>query len=225
MIEIHDLEGAHFRLARALVPPGEMTAVVAPTVACAREFVDLLLGLDNPRQGRVHLFGRCLAEADEPGRLVLRARLGFAAQAEGLIGQLSLGENILLGAAYHQGKSAGSVDVRLRSLLDWCGWPVEEAREAFLRKPDEATAFERAAATWLRAVLGEPELLVCDNLFQDLGTDERRRLIEASVAYLSEKPGRGSVFVLVGDRLVEELQPTSLFYLSLRGDFRAESHV
>jgi len=45
------------------------------------------------------------------------------------------------------------------------------------------------------------------------------------VAYLSEKPGRGSVFVLVGDRLVEELQPTSLFYLSLRGDFRAESHV
>ena len=225
MIEIHDLEGAHFRLARALVPPGEMTAVVAPTLACAREFVDLLLGLENPRQGRVHLLGRGLAEADEPDRLALRARLGFAAQAEGLIGQLALGENILLGAAYHQGKNAASVDARLRTLLEWCGWPVAEAREAFLRKPDEATAFECAAATWLRALLGEPELLVCSNLFPNLGTEQRRRLIEASVSYQSEKPGRGSIFVLVGDRLLEELQPTSLFYLSLRGDFRAESHL
>src|SRR5437870_9511565 len=56
-------------------------------------------------------------------------------------------------------------------------------------------------------------------------SDLRRRLIEASVTFLSERPGRGSVFVLVGDRLLEELQPTSLFYLSLRGDFRAESNV
>ena len=225
MIEIHELEGAHFRLARALVPPGEMTAVVAPTLACAREFVDLLLGLENPRKGTVHLFGQPLATADESGRLALRARLGFAAQEEGLISHLALCENILLGAAYHQGKDAAALDARLRTLLEWCGWPVEEAREAFRRKPDEATAFERAAAAWLRALLGDPELLVCDNLFQDLGTDQRRRLIEASVTFLSEKPGRGSVFVLVGDRLIEELQPTSLFYLSLRGDFRAESHV
>ena len=117
------------------------------------------------------------------------------------------------------------MDTRLRTLLGWCGWPEEEARVAFLRKPDEASAFERATAAWLRALLGEPELLVCDNLFHNLSTDQRRRLIEASVTFLSEKPGRGSVFVLVGDRLIEELQPTSLFYLSLRGDFRAESHV
>jgi len=225
MIEIHELEGVHFRLGRVRVPPGEMTAVVAPTLACAREFVDLLLGLEAPRKGDVHLFGRSLADTTESGRLALRARLGFAAQEEGLIGQLALSENILLGAAYHQGKDAAALDARLRTLLGWCGWPEEEARVAFLRKPDEASAFERATAAWLRALLGEPELLVCDNLFHNLSTDERRRLIEASVTFLSEKPGRGSVFVLVGDRLIEELQPTSLFYLSLRGDFRAESHV
>jgi ABC-type transporter Mla maintaining outer membrane lipid asymmetry ATPase subunit MlaF len=225
MIEIRELEGAHFRLGQVRVPPGEMTAVVAPTLACAREFVDLLLGLENPRKGSVHLFGQCLADTPESGRLALRARLGFAAQEEGLIGQLALCENILLGTAYHQGKDAAALDARLRTLLGWCGWPVEEAKEAFLRKPDEATAFERAAATWLRALLGDPNLLVCDNLFQGLSADQRRRLIEASVTFLTEKPGRGSVFVLVGDRLVEELQPTSLFYLSLRGDFRAESNV
>lgn len=225
MIEIHELEGAHFRLGRVLVPPGEMTAVVAPTPACAREFVDLFMGLENPRQGGVRLLGQAMNDTAEAGRLALRARLGFAAQEDGLIGQLPLGENILLGAAYHHGKDAAALDARLRTLLEWCGWPAEDAREAFRRKPNEATAFERAAAAWLRALLGDPELLVGDNLFQDLGADQRRRLIEASVTFLSEKPGRGAVFVLVGDRLVEELQPTSLFYLSLRGDFRAESTV
>ncbi|HWA25801.1 MAG TPA: hypothetical protein VG734_09080 [Lacunisphaera sp.] len=225
MIEIHEMEGAHFRLGRVLVPAGELVAVVAPTQACAREFVDLLTGLAAPRRGNVRLLGQSLNDTAEPARLALRARLGFAAQEGGLINHLALGENILLGAAYHHGKDAAALDARLRILLEWCGWPADEAREAFLRKPADATAFERAAAAWLRALLGEPELLVCDDLFQGLSADQRRRLIEASVAFLSEKPGRGAVFVLVGDRLVEELQPTSLFYLSLRGDFRAESQA
>ena len=62
-------------------------------------------------------------------------------------------------------------------------------------------------------------------IFSGLASDQRRRLIEASVAFLSENPRRGSVFVLVGEGLVEELQPTSMIYLSLRGDFRAESQA
>jgi putative ABC transport system ATP-binding protein len=223
MIEILELEGAHFRLPRAVVPPGELVAVVAPTVACAREFVDLLLGLAAPRQGAVRLFGQAVAAVDEAGRLALRARLGFAAQAEGLISHLALWENILLGAGYHQGRDAAGLDARVRTLLGWCGWPAEEARAAFRRQPEQATPFERATAAWLRALLGGPELLVCENLFNGLAAEQRRRLIDASVSFLAEDPRRGSVFVLVGDRLVEELQPTSMFYLSLRGDFRAES--
>ena len=223
MIAIHELEGAFFRLPRAAVPAGELAAVVAPTMACAREFVDLLLGLAAPRRGDVSLFGQPLAAVDETGRLALRARLGFAAQTEGLVSHLALWENILLGAGYHQGRDAGALDERVRTLLGWCGWSEEAAREAFMRQPEQATPFERATAVWLRALLGEPDLLVFENLLNGLSTGERRRLIDASVTYLSENPRRGSVFVLVGDQLVDELQPTSMFYLSLRGDFRAES--
>lgn len=223
MIELHEIEGAHFRLAEAAVPAGEFAAVVAPTVACAREFVDLLLGLAAPRGGTVRLLGQSLAALDERARLALRARLGYAAQADGLVSHLSLGENILLGAAYHRRAEAAALDARLRVLLGWCGWPEEEARRAFKQTPESATPFERAAAAWLRALLGDPELLICEDLFSGLAPDRRRRLIHASVAFQAEDPARGSAFVLVGDRLVEELQPTSVFYLSLRGDFRAES--
>jgi ABC-type transporter Mla maintaining outer membrane lipid asymmetry ATPase subunit MlaF len=225
MIRINELEGVHFRLPRAAVPAGELAAVVAPTLACAREFVDLLLGLVAPRQGDVRLFGQALAATDERDRLALRARLGYAAQTEGLVSHLALWENILLGAGYHHGQDAAALDARVRTLLGWCGWDEDTAREAFMRQPEHATPFERATAVWLRAVLGEPDLLVFENLFNGLAVGERRRLIEGSVAYQSENPRRGSVFVLVGDRLVEELQPTSMFYLSLRGDFRAESHA
>jgi predicted ABC-type transport system involved in lysophospholipase L1 biosynthesis ATPase subunit len=225
MIEIDELEGVHFRLPRARVPAGELAAVVAPTVACAREFVDLLLGLADPAQGAVRLLGQPLAALDSAGRLALRARLGFAAQEEGLVGHLALGQNILLGAGYHRGQDAGALDARVRTLLGWCGWPEEEAQEAFMRQPDEATPFERSTSAWLRALLGEPELLVCENLFSGLAAEQRGRLIAASVNFLAEDPRRGSVFVLVGDRLVEELQPTSMLYLSLRGDFRAESEA
>ncbi|MES1166952.1 MAG: hypothetical protein ABUL68_03025 [Pseudomonadota bacterium] len=225
MIQINDLAGAYFRLPRAAVPAGELAAVVAPSTACAREFVDLLLGLAAPREGDVSLFGQALAAMDDAGRLALRARVGFAAQAEGLVNHLALWENILLGAAYHHGGDATGLDARARMLLGWCGWAEDEAREAFMRQPEQASPFERATAVWLRALLGEPDLLVFENLFLGLDAGQRRRLIEASVTFQSETTQRGSVFVLVGDRLVEELQPTSMFYLSLRGDFRAESQA
>ena len=79
MIEITELEGTHFRLPRASVPAGELAAVVAPTVACAREFVDLLFGLAAPRKGAVSLFGQAMDAIDEAGRLALRAcGLGIA---------------------------------------------------------------------------------------------------------------------------------------------------
>lgn len=223
MIALHGIEGDHFRLAEAAVPAGEFAAFVAPTAACAREFVDLLLGLVAPRCGTVQLLGHALEELGERERLALRAQVGFSAQLDGLIGHLPLGENILLGAAYHRRADAAALDARLRVLLGWCGWPIEEARRAFRQSVATATPYERAAAAWLRAVLGEPKLLICEDIFAGLAPDRRRRLIDASVAFQAEDPGRGTIFVLVGDRFLEELQPTSVFYLSLHGDFRAES--
>jgi putative ABC transport system ATP-binding protein len=223
MIEINGLEGAHFRLASASIPAGELAAVVAPSQPCAREFVDLLLGLAEPVQGTVRLLDREMASLDDGARLSFRRGIGFAAQAHGLVGHLALWENILLGAAYHQGLDADGVDARVRTMLGWCGWPEADARRAFLLLPDQATPFERSGAAWIRAALGEPELLVCEDLFWGLALDERRRLVGASVAFQSEKPSRGSVFVLVNDRLLEEIQPTSVFYLSLGGDFRSET--
>jgi ABC-type transporter Mla maintaining outer membrane lipid asymmetry ATPase subunit MlaF len=223
MIELQGIEGAHFRLDHVSVPRGEFAAVVAPTQACAREFVDVLLGLGRPHRGVVRLFGETLDALDVSARLALRTRLGFAAQLDGLVGHLALWENILLGATYHRRLDADAIEARARVLLGWCGWPEAEARQAFRRRPDRASPFERAAAAWLRALLGEPELLVCEDLFSGLAPDQRRRLIDASVAFQAENPARGSVFVLVGDRFVDELQPTSMFYLSRRGDFRAET--
>ena len=225
MIEIADLEGVHFRLPHAAVPAGEFAAVVAPTLQCAREFVDLVLGLASPRRGTVRLLGRALEAVDEAGRLALRARLGFAAQADGLVAGLAMWENVLLGAGYHRARDAAGLDARARTLLGWCGWDELDAVTAFQQKPERATTFERAVAAWLRALLGEPDLLVCEDLFAGLTADQRRRLIEASVNFQSESPARASVFVLVGDRLLEELQPTQALYLSLRGDFRAEAQA
>lgn len=224
MIEIHALEGAHFRLPEAFVPPGEMAAIVAPNAACAREFVDLLLGLAEPRAGTVRLFGQLLGELDEAEKLALRTRLGYAAQLDGLIGHLAMLDNVVLSAQYHHRLDAASLEARMRTLLGWCGWREDEARQALLRRPEHASPFECAAAAWLRAVLCGPALLVCEDLFGGLAPEQRRHLINASVAFLAEEPERASVFVLVGDGLVEELQPTSMYYLTKRGDFRAESH-
>jgi predicted ABC-type transport system involved in lysophospholipase L1 biosynthesis ATPase subunit len=223
MIEINDLEGVNFRLAAASIPAGELAAVVAPSEPCAREFVDLLLGLAQPLKGSVRLLDREVASLDEPARLAFRGAVGFAARDQGLVGHLALWENILLGVGYHRGFAADRVDERVRTMLGWCGWPEDDARRAFLLLPEQASPFERSGAAWLRAALGEPELLVCEDLFGGLAPDERRRLLGASVTFQSERPSRGSVFVLVNDRLLEEIQPTSVLYLSRGGDFRAET--
>jgi ABC-type lipoprotein export system ATPase subunit len=223
MIEIRGLEGAYFRLPSASILAGEMAAVVAPSEPCAREFVDLVLGLSAPRGGSVSLLGRDMAPLDEGSRLAARRGLGYASQAHGLLAHLALWENILLGAAYRGGGDAGRVDSRVRQMLGWCGWPEDDARRAFQGRPEQATPFERSGAAWIRAALGEPELLVCEDLFAGLGLEERRRILEASVAFQSESPSRVSVFVLVKDHLLDEIQPTSVLYLSHGGDFRAET--
>ena len=169
------------------------------------------------------LVGLELAALDERARLGVRRNLGFASQAQGLVAHLALWENILLGAAYHGGGDAGRVDARVREMRGGFGWAEEDARRAFLRRPEQATPFERSGAAWIRAALGEPELVVCEDLFAGLALDERRRLLEASVAFQSENPARGTLFVLVNDHLLEEIQPTSVLYLSRGGDFRSET--
>ncbi|MBS0661823.1 MAG: hypothetical protein JSR48_01045 [Verrucomicrobia bacterium] len=222
MIAIHALEGNQFRLPDAAVAAGDLAAVVAPSAACAREFVDLLLGLATPRGGSVRLFGQALASTGEPARLALRSRLGFAAQAEGLVGHLALWENVLLGAGYHRRQDAAGLDARVRTLLGWCGWTEAEARRVLRLLPDQAAPFERAVAAWLRALLVEPALVVAENLLGGLAAEARRRLIGASAHFLAEDPRRAAVFVLVGEAQLEELQPTAVFYLSLQDDFQAE---
>jgi ABC-type proline/glycine betaine transport system ATPase subunit len=223
MIDIRGLEGAHFRLAAASIMPGEMAAVVAPNEPCAREFVDVVMGLAEPLRGTVRLLGRELASLDETSRLSVRRAVGYAAQSHGLMAHMALWENILLGASYHRGGDAARLDARVRQMLDWCGWPEGEARAAFARRPDQATPFERSGASWIRAALGEPELLVFEEVFDGLALEERRRLVAANAAYQSESPSRCSVFVVVNDHLLEEIQPTSVLYLSRGGDFRAET--
>lgn len=223
MIEFREVEGERFRLDRADVAAGELAAFVAPSLACVREFADVMLGLARPRSGIVRVFGRVPEPSNSGLPAHFSAKLGFAALPDGLLAHLALWENITLGCSYHRRVDRDGIETRLRSLLKLSGWAEEEARRAFARMPEEATPFERASAAWLRALLNEPDLLVCEDLLGGLEPDERRRLIEASVAFQSESPLRSSVFLLVGERLLEELQPTAVFYLSRRGDFRAES--
>jgi phospholipid/cholesterol/gamma-HCH transport system ATP-binding protein len=75
---------------------GEVLGIVGGSGSGKTTMLRQLLGLETPAQGRVKIFGRCLAEIGETERQALRTRSGVLFQQGALFSALSVFDNIAL---------------------------------------------------------------------------------------------------------------------------------
>lgn len=146
------LGGIGFELRR-----GERLAVVGPSGCGKSTLLKVLCGLLEPWDGTVELAGEDLWGQDEAGRARLLRRLGVVFQHGGLLGSLTLAENLALARMRWDRLPEEPVLVLARARLAQVGL---EGTEHLLPAELSGGMLRRAAVA--RALMCDPELLVCD---------------------------------------------------------------
>jgi lipoprotein-releasing system ATP-binding protein len=136
--------------------PGEALAIVGPSGSGKSTLLYILGTLEPPSAGRVTLGGTDPARLDEPALAAFRnRRVGFVFQDHCLLPQCSLLENVLTPTLV-----AGEDDdyqARARALLQAVG-----LAERLDHLPAELSGGEKQRAALARALVMQPELLLCD---------------------------------------------------------------
>jgi lipoprotein-releasing system ATP-binding protein len=147
------LRGCSLRLG-----PGESAAITGPSGVGKTTLLNILGTLDRPTGGRLAICGTDPAALSPRELASLRcARLGFVFQDHHLLPQCSVVENVLLPAL---ASSTGVTDAHLERahrLLERVG-----LGERAGRRPETLSGGERQRAAVVRALINEPDLLLCD---------------------------------------------------------------
>jgi putative ABC transport system ATP-binding protein len=181
---VHAVRGVSLR-----VRGGEFVAVMGPSGSGKSTLMHLMGALDTPTTGRAVFQGQDLqALSDAQRALLRRTRIGFVFQAFNLLPTLTAAENValplLLAAAARReaiGKAVGC--------LERVG--LAHRAEHF---PDELSGGEMQRTAVARALVAEPEAILCDEPTGNLDSANSREILTL-LAGLPEPDRRAVVMV------------------------------
>jgi len=196
--EVHALRGVSLT-----IEGGEFVAIMGPSGSGKSTLMHLLGALDTPTTGKALFQGRDLQEMSDRERSLLRRnRIGFIFQFFNLLGNLRAVENVALPLmlAGENRKIA-----RQRSLAALERVRMAQRAEHF---PDEMSGGEMQRVAVARALVTEPDAVVCDEPTGNLDTANSREIL----SLLRELPENGKRAVVMvthdptaatyGDRVV-----------------------
>ena len=135
----------------------ERVAIIGPSGSGKSTLLHLITGVLTPASGRILLGGEDIgAMTDKRRRTLRRTRLGLIFQELELLEYLSARENILL-PHFLAGSVPAAAAARVSTLTAATG-----ISEALGRAPGRLSQGERQRVALCRALVTEPELLVCD---------------------------------------------------------------
>lgn len=180
--EILALDSANFE-ARS----GELVLIMGPSGSGKSTLLAILGLLDPPDEGRVLLNGQDVTHANEDQRARLRrGSLGFLFQDAGLIERKPILDNTALPLVY-RGLGRRERQGRAQAALEAVG-----LADRMHHAPGELSGGERQRAGLARAIVCDPDILICDEPTAALdavtATDVARRI--------SEMKDRGAAVIL-----------------------------
>lgn len=154
---VHALEDVSVSVQR-----GAFVCLVGPSGAGKSTLLHIIGGLDSPTQGRVLLDGRDIYGLNDIqlGRL-RNSAIGFVFQFYHLLPEFTVLENVLMPALIARQYGCGEAGLqqrrRAQSLLEEVG--LGKRMEHF---PSELSGGEQQRASLCRALINQPQLLLCD---------------------------------------------------------------
>ena len=139
------------------IASGEIVVIMGGSGSGKSTFLRHLIGLKEPMQGDVELFGESLYGASELDRLKLLKRIGVAFQSGALLSSLSVAENVALPLIEHSDLDRQTIDVIVRMKLDFVGLL---GKEDLLPSELSGGMLKRVAVA--RAIALDPKLTFMD---------------------------------------------------------------
>lgn len=158
----------------------EYLAIVGPSGAGKSTLLHVIGGLDEPSGGCVTYKGRDIYAMGEKERALWRnKKIGFVFQFYHLIEELNILENVAI-AAY--GRLTKSAFKTAQTLLKYLS--MEERRNFF---PSQLSGGERQKVALARALINDPEVILCDEPTGNLDKDSQDKVVELLQKLNTEK--------------------------------------
>ncbi len=176
------------------VRAGEFVTIMGPSGSGKSTLMHLLGALDTPSSGRAVFHGQDLqALSDRQRALLRRDRIGFVFQAFNLLPTLTAAENVALPLLLGS-RSRRDALARAAECLERVG--LAHRAEHF---PDEMSGGEMQRVAVARALVADPEAVLCDEPTGNLDSGTSREILTL-LSKLPE-PGKRAVVMVTHDPL------------------------
>jgi phospholipid/cholesterol/gamma-HCH transport system ATP-binding protein len=165
------------------LPAGRISVVLGGSGSGKSTLLRLVAGLVFPDAGRVRVGGEDVAELDEAGLSRVRRRIGMLFQNGALLDSLNVFENVALPLREHTRLSDDEIDDAVHFRLQAVG--LEEVDELL---PGELSGGMRRRVALARAIVMDPQIVLCDEPFSGLDPQNVER-IEALLLHLNRRLG------------------------------------
>ena len=169
------------------IEDGEFMVLVGPSGSGKTTMIKMINRLLEPTDGNIYMDGKRIKDYDERE---LRLSTGYVLQAIALFPNLTVAENIAL-IPEMKGWSKERVASKTVELLEKVGLPASDYAD---RKPYELSGGEQQRVGIVRAMIGEPKILLMDEPFSALDAISRKQL-QALTKDLHKEFGMTTIFV------------------------------
>ena len=136
---------------------GDITIILGGSGCGKSTLLKSLVGLIPHSKGNLKLLGRDMSIIDEKDQRDLSLKVGVMFQFGALLNSLTIAENIALPLEIHTDLNDNVIEDLVRTHLD-----SVSLLGAYNRKPDQLSGGMRKRAALARAMVLEPEILLCD---------------------------------------------------------------
>ena len=170
---------------------GDLVLVLLPSPSARPPLADLAQGLVTPSAGAVRFLGRDWAEVAVPAAIARRGQMGRIFAGTAWVSNLNVDENVLLAAGHQEAPALAAASERAAALATRFG-----LLELPTTRPALTSDMVLQLAQWVRALLGEPRLLVLEQPLRAVPAE----LVPPLVTALGEARRAGAaVLWLAGD--------------------------
>lgn len=169
------------------IEDGEFMVLVGPSGSGKTTMIKMINRLLDPTDGNIYMDGKRIKDYDERE---LRLSTGYVLQAIALFPNLTVAENIAL-IPEMKGWGKERVASKTVELLEKVGLPASDYAD---RKPHELSGGEQQRVGIVRAMIGEPKILLMDEPFSALDAISRKQL-QALTKDLHKEFGMTTIFV------------------------------
>ena len=166
---------------------GEFMVLVGPSGSGKTTMIKMVNRLLEPTDGNIYMDGKRIKDYDERE---LRLSTGYVLQAIALFPNLTVAENIAL-IPEMKGWSKEEIAKKTKEFLAKVGLPAVDYAQ---RMPSELSGGEQQRVGIVRAMIGQPKILLMDEPFSALDAISRKQL-QTLIKQLHNEFGMTTIFV------------------------------